>query len=152
MSDPGPLFFEAGAPWWPVALGPVLALAGALAETAAPGGADWLLWAIVAVVLTLPLLLVVRARRRFLAVELTATTLRHGTQELPTSHVAAARAPHDAAEVLATPKLGDHAAVPRRHGSVVLVLTDGARRIAWARDADRLRAALTSLIAARTAS
>ena len=47
--------------------------------------------------------------------------------------------------------LGDGPVVPRRLHPVVLRLTDGVRVVAWARDAEGLRAALSELLAARPA-
>jgi hypothetical protein len=145
------LYSEPGAPWWPVAIGPVLALAGYLAESTAPGGADPSVWLTLGVVVGGVIALIVQARRRFLRVVVTPRTLRQGGQLLDLDELVGLR-PDDGSGAYGIRVLGDHPAVPRRYEHAVLVLRDGLLRVAWARDGAALRRALTSVLAARTHS
>lgn len=142
------LHSEPGAPWWPVAIGPALALAGYLAESTAPGGADPSVWLTLGVVVGGVIALIVQARRRFLRVVVTSRTLRQGGQLLDLDELVGLR-PDDDSGSYGIRVLGDHPAVPRRYEHVVLVLRDGLLRVAWARDGAALRRALTSVLATR---
>ncbi len=147
--DAGPvLFAEAGAPWWPVLIGPVLALAGLLLDRMAPGGANPLAWLVIGLVLFLPIALIVRARRRFLRVRLTHDLLVQGDESVPTARIVGVR-PVDGSGRYGLRPLGEHPTVPRHVGVVVVTLDDGVRRAAWARDADGLHAALATLLTER---
>jgi hypothetical protein len=147
--DAGPvLFAEAGAPWWPVLIGPVLALAGLVLDRMAPGGANPLAWLVIGLVLFLPIALIVRARRRFLRVRLTRDVLVQGDEAVPTARIVGVR-PADGSGRYGLRPLGEHPTVPRHLGVVVVTLDDGVRRAAWARDADGLHAALATLLTER---
>ena len=139
------LYAEDGSPWWPVLVGPALALAGGLAENTAPGGAVWGLWIVVGLVVGGVTALVVRARRRFLRVTLTARVLRLGSTALPVADIAAVR-PDDGSGAFGIRVLGDGPVVPRKYDPVVLVLVDGTLRAAWAQDGEGLRRALRTLV------
>ena len=150
-AEPEPvLYAESGSRPWVLLFGPLLALAGIGLETLAPGGASVPLWLGVGLLVFLYTLVLVRSRRRFLRVELTASTLVQGSTRLPTSQVSGLR-PADE-DHYGIRVLGDGPVVPRRHGPVVLRLSDGTRAVAWARDADGLRRALEDLLRTRATS
>lgn len=144
-----PLFVEAGAPWWPVLIGPVVAVGGLLLDRLAPGGATPVAWIVVGLALFLPIALVVRARRRLLAVRLTPHVLVQGEEAVPTARIAGVR-PADASGRYGIRPFGDHPTVPRHLGVVVVTLDDGTRRAAWARDAEGLHVALGRVLAQRS--
>jgi hypothetical protein len=152
---PGPdgevLFAEAGAPWWPVLIGPAVALVGLLVDRSAPGGATPWAWVVIGLVLLLPIALIVRTRRRLLAVRVTRDALVQGDETVPTADLAGAR-PADGSGRFGIRPFGDHPSVPRHLGVVVVTLDDGSRRAAWARDADGLHAALSRVLAERAPS
>ena len=150
--DEGPvLFAEAGAPWWPVLIGPGIGVVGLLVDRLAPGGANPLAWVVIALVLFLPIALVVRARRRLLAVRVTRDVLVQGDESVPTSRIAGVR-PVDGSGRYGLRPFGDHPTVPRHVDVVVVTLDDGTRRAAWARDPEGLHAALGRVLAERAPS
>ena len=144
------LFAEPGAAWWPVVVGPLLALLGGLAESTAPGGAAWGLWIVVAVVVGGVTAIVVGARRRFLRVVLTSQVLVQGGTTLPVADIARV-VPDDGSGAYGIRVLGDGPVVPRKYDGVVLTLEDGVQRVAWARDGEGPRRALRAVVDARTA-
>jgi hypothetical protein len=144
------LYAESGSRPWVLLFGPLLAAAGIGLESFAPGGASVPLWLGVGLLVFLYTLVLVRSRRRFLRVELTPSTLVQGSTHLPTSQVSALRPADEEHHGIRV--LGDGPVVPRRHGAVVLRLTDGTRAVAWARDADGLRRALEDLLRTRATS
>ncbi|MEJ2868484.1 hypothetical protein WCD74_11965 [Actinomycetospora sp. OC33-EN08] len=144
-------FSEPGAPWWPVLLGPLLALGGMLLDRLAPGGADPIAWVVIGVVLFAPITLIVVVRRRLLKVRLTDTELVQGDETVPLEQIVGAREPDGSGRFGLKP-FGDHPAVLRHLGVVVVTLADGTRRAAWARDAEGLYAALSAVLAAREPS
>jgi hypothetical protein len=145
------LFAETGAPWWPVLIGPVVAVGGLLLDRLAPGGATPWAWVVIGVVLFLPIALVVRARRRLLAVRVTRGSLVQGDESVPTARISGVR-PADGSGRYGIRPFGDHPTVPRHLGVVVVTLDDGTRRAALARDADGLHAALGRVLAERAPS
>ena len=152
MTSPDePLFAEPGAPWWPVLLGPGVAVGGLLLDRMAPGGATPWMWVLVGVVLLLPITLIVVVRRRLLRVRLTRTELVQGDETVPVARLAGVRPPDGSGRFGMQP-FGGHPSVLRHLGVVVVTLDDGTRRAAWARDADGLHAALSALLVARETS
>lgn len=145
------LFAEPGAPWWPVLLGPGIAVGGLLLDRMAPGGATPWMWVLVGVVLLLPITLIVVVRRRLLRVRLTRTELVQGDETVPIARLAGVRPPDGSGRFGMQP-FGGHPSVLRHLGVVVVTLDDGTRRAAWARDADGLHAALAALLVARETS
>lgn len=145
------LFTEAGAPWWPLLIGPVVAAGGLLLDRLAPGGATPWAWVVIGLVLLLPIALIVRTRRRLLAVRLTRDALVQGDETIPTAGILGARPPDGSGHFGPRP-FGGHPAVPRHLGVVVVTLDDGTRRAAWARDPDGLHAALSRVLAGRAPS
>ncbi|MEJ2888399.1 DUF3093 family protein [Actinomycetospora aeridis] len=150
MSEPDVLFEESGTRPWILLFGPVLAGVGIALESLAPGGASLTLWLGVGLLVLLYTLLLVRTRRRYLRVRLTASALEQGTTSLPMSQVTSVRPVDDEHHGLRV--LGDGPVVPRRLAPVVLRLSDGTRAVAWARDGAGLRRALEDLLRARAAS
>jgi hypothetical protein len=147
MSEPGAepvLFDEIGTGYGVLAFGPLLAAVGIALESTAPGGATWTLWLLVGALVFVYTLVLVRSRRRFLHVRLTPRTLALGTHTQPMSQVTSLRPADEDHYGLRV--LGDGPVVPRRRTAVVLRLSDGVRVVAWARDAEGLRAALTELL------
>jgi hypothetical protein len=144
------LYTESGSRPWVLLFGPLLALVGIGLESLAPGGASYPLWLGVGLLVFLYTLVLVRSRRRFLRVELTASTLVQGSTRLPMSQVSGLRPAEE--DHYGIRVLGDGPVVPRRHGPVVLRLCDGTRAVAWARDPDGLRRALEDLLRTRATS
>ncbi|MCD2192668.1 hypothetical protein LQ327_04595 [Actinomycetospora endophytica] len=151
VPDDEVLFAEAGAPWWPLLIGPVVGGGGLLLDRLAPGGATPWAWIAIGVLLLLPIALIVRTRRRLLGVRLTPATLTQGDEAVGTASIVGAR-PADGSGRYGIRPLGGHPSVPRHLGVVVVTLDDGSRRAAWARDADGLHAALSRVLAERTAA
>lgn len=131
-----------GARWGTVLFGPLFAGAGLLLEYLTGPVRIWL-WLAVAVLLTGSVALWVAGRRRMCAVRLTEQELRVGGETVPVHEIAAVHEDEvpDGARVL-----GGVWTVPRRFTEVPLRLVDGAVVLAWARDADRLRARLRELV------
>ncbi|MCD2186023.1 hypothetical protein [Actinomycetospora soli] len=148
----GPVrFAEAGAPWWPVLIGPVVAVGGPFLDRLAPGGATPWAWVVIGAVLLAPIALIVRVRRRLLKVRVTDTELVQGEEVVPLERLVGVRPPDGSGRFGIKP-FGDHPSVLRHLGAVVVTMDDGTRRAAWARDADGLHAALSSVLAEREPS
>ncbi|HEY2194485.1 MAG TPA: hypothetical protein VGH76_19615 [Actinomycetospora sp.] len=147
--DAGVLFAEAGAPWWPLLIGPAVGVGGVLLDRLAPGGATPWAWVVIGLVLLLPIALIVRARRRLLRVRVTPEVLVQGDEAVPIARIAGIR-PADGSGRYGIRPFGDHPTVPRHVGVIVVTLEDGTRRAAWARDADGLHAALGRVLAQRS--
>ena len=148
VADDEVLFAEAGAPWWPVLIGPVVGIGGIALDRLSPGGATWWAWAAIGLLLLLPIALIVRTRRRLLAVRVTRATLVQGDESVPTADVVGVRPPDGSGRFGVRP-FGGHPTVPRHLGVVVVTLDDGSRRAAWARDAEGLHGALGRVLADR---
>ncbi|PRX45559.1 hypothetical protein B0I33_109222 [Prauserella shujinwangii] len=133
------LYREPGASGWPVLWGPLFAAAGYLLELLAGDRPHTLLWVFVAAGLSLFFAAWVFARRRFLAVAVTDTELRQGAERLPVERIESAS---DVPTPLGTRVLGGSWSVPRKYTELPLRLDDGTVVLAWARDPERLRAAL----------
>lgn len=134
------LYYEPGATWWSVLVGPAFGAFGVAVELLTSGPVFWGLWITVAVILALFAVLWIYARRRFTAVQVTAEELTQGTERLPVSEIKWVSDSDD--EPLGVRVLGGGATVPRKYTAVLLKLTDGSRVLAWARDGDGLRTAL----------
>lgn len=139
---------EPGSSWWPVLWAPAFSGAGIAFDAAVGARPHVFGWTIVGLVLLLFTTLWVSARRRFLAVRLTATTLTEGREQLPVARIAAV---DDVGTPTGTAVLGGGWSVPRKYEELPLRLDDGSVVLAWARDIDTLTECLRELITARQA-
>ncbi|MEU5842485.1 hypothetical protein [Rhodococcus sp. NPDC047139] len=146
----GPLFHEPGARWGAVALGPAFCMVALVVELVTGPVVHWLALPILAVVLAGFSYVTVVAARRHVSVELTPTTLRQGTEELPVAEIEAVLPPPDDGREPqrweTARSLGELSDVPRRRTAVGLRLKGGVFVRAWAKDADELRARLEELV------
>lgn len=148
------LFAEPGARWRTIAYGPALCGIILVLELIRGGDVHWFGLVFCAVLLGGFVWLQVIAGRRHISVELTADTLREGTEVVSLG---------DIAEVLPEPDeqswddedwesaraLGELTGVPRRRKGFGLKLRDGSLVQAWARDHRTLRAELTAALERR---
>jgi len=167
QSSPGgkTLFYENGASWRWLLAGPAAALAMVFVQWRAGLGFPVTVPLMFLVLVSGFLGLQVKAAREHTSVELTADTLREGTELLKIDQIvtvfpepgtpAPSRAPISSWRVRpAEPPepwqraraLGELSGVPRGRTGVGLELAGGRLVQAWARDADALRAALTGLV------
>jgi hypothetical protein len=143
LDDTAPVrYAEAGSSWWPLAWGPVFALAGAGVE-ALSGPVHVLDWVIVGLLLFGSALLWTQARRRVCSVVLTTHALHQGREPLEVSRIAEV---DDVGYPAGARVLGGGWTVPKRFAEVPLRLTDDTVVVAWAKDPDALRTALRSLV------
>ncbi|HEX3783875.1 MAG TPA: hypothetical protein VHX38_29785 [Pseudonocardiaceae bacterium] len=146
MTEPdstGPVrYAEIGSTWWPVAWGPIFALAGAGLE-ALTGPVHVLGWLVVGLALAIGAIVWVQARRRVCSVRLTADTLYQGREGLPVDRIAEIE---DVGSPLGARVLGGGWTVPKRFAELPLRLRDDSVVLAWARNPDALRAALRPLV------
>lgn len=166
MSDPAPaaaprevLFAEPGASWLWVLLGPAAAVAMMLVQRSAGVGFQPLVPLMFLILVSGVLLIQVKAARIHTSVELTPDALREGTETIlvdeivtvyPESAVSAksSNPPHPWQSART---LGELSGIPKGRYAIGLKLTNGRTAQAWARDDDALRAALTALVADRSA-
>lgn len=137
------LYEEPGSTWWPLAWGPGFALVGAGIEVLS-GPVHVLAWVLAAAVLFVISLIWVQARRRVCSVRLTGTALYQGQEPLEVNKIA------EVDDVESTPGariLGGGWTVPKKYVELPLRLTDDTVVMAWAKDAEALRAALRPLVA-----
>jgi hypothetical protein len=156
-AEPKPLFYEPGASWWWVALGPASAGAMILIEIWSGAPVSFVVPAIFFVLVSVFVGLQVKAARIHVSVELTEDALREGTEtilvrEIVTVYPEAEN--HEAsgkelAKWQSARALGELAGVPRRRTGIGLKLTSGRTAQAWARRHRHLRAALTPLVQER---
>ncbi|SMG47035.1 hypothetical protein SAMN02745947_03354 [Rhodococcus rhodochrous J3] len=147
----GPLFHEPGARWRTVAIGPLFCAVALVVELFTGPVVHWAALPIIAIVLAGFSYVMVVAARRHVSVELTSTTLRQGTEELPVAEIEAVLSPppedrRDPERWETARSLGELADVPRGRKPVGLRLTGGTFVRAWAKDADELRARLGELV------
>jgi Protein of unknown function (DUF3093) len=138
------LYREVGSSWWPVLWGPGFAAAGALIELAS-GTLHGMAWLLTGLGLAVLATAWVSARRRVLSVRLTRQTLYQGRETLPVRRIAEV---DDVGASMGAKVLGGAWVVPKRFTGVPLRLSDGSRVLAWAKDADALRAAIGRLLSA----
>ncbi|MQA08294.1 MAG: hypothetical protein GEU98_07020 [Pseudonocardiaceae bacterium] len=136
------LYAERGASWWPLLWAPAFVLIG-LGLDIATGPVHLAGWLLSGLGLLVVSVVWIHARRRFLAVLLTRTTLRQGRETLEVRRIA------EVSEV-GTPVgarvLGGALAVPRKYHGVPLKLDDGSVVLGWARDGESLQAALREIV------
>ncbi len=156
-TEPKPLFYEPGASWWWVMLGPASAGAMVLIEVWSGAQVSLVVPAIFLVLVSAFVALQVKAARIHVSVELTEDALRQGTETLlvreivrvypePEHHEASGK---ELATWQSARALGELTGVPRRRIGIGLKLTQGRHAQAWARRHRDLRAALTPLVQER---
>jgi hypothetical protein len=142
MTEPV-LFDEPGSSYWPLLWGPVFAAVGAGLE-ATTGQVHAVAWPLVGLGLAGIAAVWVSSRRRLLSVRLTPKTLVQGQETLAVDRITAV-------DEVGTPAgarvLGGGWTVPRKFDGVPVRLDDGTVVLAWARDAEGLRAALRGVVA-----
>lgn len=149
---PEVLFYEQGASWLWVLAGPGAGISMALIQLSAGYGIQWIVPGAFFVLVTLFLSIQVKAARIHTSVELTADTLRQGTETTLTSEIVRV---YPEATGKETPKwqyaraLGELTGVPRGRTGIGLRLTNDRTAQAWARKHQQLRAALTNLLEER---
>ena len=156
MSDEG-LFREQGASWRWLLGGPIAALAMLYIQHGAGLGFKPVVPLFFLVLLSGVLSVQVRAARLHTSVELTADSLREGTEVLPLSEIVlvypetpnAPKSGKDPYPWQEARSIGELNGVPKGRTGIGLKLTGGRTAQAWARDDDALRAALTRLVADR---
>ncbi|MCV7384978.1 hypothetical protein [Mycolicibacter longobardus] len=153
--QPAPLFFECGASWYWVLLGPVVG--GLLMAIQNSGGYGFqpLIPTVMMVLVSGMLAIQVKAARIHTSVELTKSSLRQGTETIRVADILALYPEADRPTGWGKPQpqkwqesraLGELSGVPRRRVGVGLRLTGRRTVQAWARDHRRLRAALSELV------
>lgn len=156
-TQPAPLFFECGASWYWVLCGPVAA--GLLLAIQNSGGYGFqpTVPAIMLVLVSAMLAIQVKAARIHTSVELSADTLRQGTETLRIADIVMIYPEAKRPTGWGKPQpekwqesraLGELSGVPRRRVGIGLRLTGRRTVQAWAKDHRRLRAALIELVPA----
>lgn len=164
-----PLFFESGASWLWLLAGPAAALSMVFIQWRAGLGFPLTVPIMFLVIVSGVLALQIHAARVHTSVELTATTLREGTEivavkdilalfpepELPSKSRGQVsnwrRKPTESKEPWQTARaLGELSGVPRGRTGVGLQLAGRRTVQAWARDAEAFRAALSRLVDGRS--
>ena len=156
-TEPKPLFYEPGASWWWVALGPASAAAMMLIEVWSGAQLSFLVPLIFLVLVSGFVGLQVKAARIHVSVELTEDALRQGTETVLVREILKVypEAEHheasgkDLARWQSARALGELVGVPRRRIGIGLKLTGDRTAQAWARRHRHLRAALTPLVQER---
>ncbi|WP_039802137.1 hypothetical protein [Nocardia araoensis] len=151
MTAEAVLFTEPGARWRAVAYGPILCGAVLVLELVTGGDVHWFALLFCAALIAGFVALQVVAGKRHVSVELTAHTLRSGTESLPLSSIAEVLPERDEnswddEEWETARALGELTGVPRRRTGIGLRLADGGLVQAWARDHKALRTALTEAV------
>jgi hypothetical protein len=152
-SDPV-LFFENGASWHWLWLGVAGGLAMVFVQYGAGLGFRATLPLFFLVVMCSVLALQVRAARQHTSVELTADTLRQGTETLPIAEILAVYPEAENTVKSGQPiemwqearTLGELNGVPKGRTGIGLRLVNDRTAQAWARDDEALRAALMKLV------
>lgn len=151
------LFYEEGASWRWLLFAPIAALAMMYIQHGAGMGIQLLVPGFFLVLLSSILYVQVKAARIHTSVELTADTLRQGTEVLPLSEIVmvypetpnapkSGKEPHKWQEARS---VGELNGVPKGRKGIGLKLTGDRTAQAWARDDDALRAALIRLVESR---
>lgn len=166
MSDPAPtagqpLFFETGASWYWVLFGPAAGALLLLLQSSSGYGVQPAIPLVLTVLVSIMLAVQVKAARIHVSVELTADTLRQGTEIIRVADILGIypEAPQptgwgkkELEKWQESRSLGELNGVPRRRGGIGLRLTGRRTVQAWARHHRGLRAALAPLVAANPAA
>lgn len=154
-AQPAPLFFECGASWYWVLFGPVAAGLLMLIQNSGGYGFQPVIPLVLMAMVSAMLAIQVKAARIHTSVELTATTLRQGTETLRLADIVMIYPEPKRATGWGKPPpekwqaaraLGELSGVPRRRTGIGLRLVGRRTVQAWARDHRRLRGALAELI------
>lgn len=146
------LFYEPGASWLWVLMGPASGVAMALIQMSAGYGFQWVVPGVFFVLVTFFMGVQVKAARIHTSVELTPQHLRQGTERTSIDDIVRVYPEASGAE---TPKwqsaraLGELTGVPRGRTGIGLKLTNDRSAQAWARKHQQLRAQLTRLVEER---
>jgi hypothetical protein len=154
-----PLFYEQGASWYWLLAGPVSGITMLLIQLKGGAGIQLFVPMIFLVLVTGFLWLQVHAARIHTSVELTAESLRQGTEVIPVRTIVTVypEAEHTAksGELLekwqTSRALGELSGIPRGRKGVGIKLTGDRTAQAWARKHRQLREALTRLVEERGA-
>ncbi|AOW94915.1 hypothetical protein BFN03_12630 [Rhodococcus sp. WMMA185] len=138
-----------------VAFGPIFCLIALVVELLTGPVVHWFALPLFAALLSGFISVQVVAARRHASVELTSSTLRQGTEDLPITEIVKIMPPADPEARDHQPwetarSLGELSAVPRRRSGIGLRLNNGALVQAWAKDDEGLREQLESLLAKST--
>jgi hypothetical protein len=154
-SPPEPLFHEAGASWYWVLAGPIAAATMLGIEINAGIGPQLLIPVLFLVLVSGFLAVQVKAARIHTSVELTAETLRQGTETIDIGSIMRIfpepESEAEPAKWQSARALGELTGVPRGRTGIGLKLTEGRMAQAWARRHRELRTALTDLLEQRSA-
>lgn len=156
-TKPKPLFYEPGASWYWVLLGPLSAVAMVLIEIWSGAPLSFVVPLIFLVLVSAFVALQIKAARIHVSVELTQDALRQGTETLLVREIVKVypEAEHHEKSGMELQKwqsaraLGELAGVPRGRVGIGLKLTGGRTAQAWARRHRQLREALTPLVQER---
>jgi hypothetical protein len=170
-SQPAPLFSENGASWYWVLAGPAAAAAMLFIQNSNGGGMQLVVPGIFLVLVSGFVGVQIKAARIHTSVELTAETLRQGTETIRVAEIVgvypAPKQPGSGRLIEKLQKsekseqtekwqsaraLGELTKIPRGRAGIGLRLTGRRTAQAWARNHRGLRTALTSLVRERTGS
>lgn len=160
LVDQERLFYEQGASWYWLLAGPISGITMLLIQLKGGGGVQLFVPSVFFVLVTGFLWLQVHAARVHTSVELTASSLRQGTEVVPVKNIVAVfpEADHTvkSGELLekwqTARALGELTGVPKGRTAVGIKLTGNRTAQAWARKHRQLRDALTRLVEERDAA
>ncbi|MFE0028143.1 hypothetical protein [Amycolatopsis sp. NPDC059021] len=137
------LYHEPGVGWIAVLWGPLFAVLGWLSELLLGGPVHTFAWILVGLALCAITAPWVYARRRYLSLEVTTAGYRQGRETVPAADIVAVT---DIGAPAGARVLGGGWAVPRKYDELPVKLADGTVVLAWAKDAEALRDALSRII------
>ena len=149
---PEVLFYEQGASWWWLSVGPAAGIAMALIQLSAGYGIQLLVPGIFFALVTGFLAIQVKAARIHTSVELTPDHLRQGTERLGIDDIVRIYPEakgQDEPKWMSSRALGELTGVPRGRTGIGLRLTNDRSAQAWARKHQVLRSALTHVVEER---
>lgn len=147
------LFYEQGASWAWLLLGPFAGIGMAILQKTGGYGHDLWIPIVFLVLVSVFVAIQIKAARIHTSVELTAETLRQGAETIQLDEIVSIYPEASGSEV---PKwqsaraLGELSGVPRGRTGIGLKLTGARTAQAWARKHRRLREVLTPLVEERT--
>ncbi|MBX8689386.1 DUF3093 domain-containing protein [Mycobacterium vulneris] len=148
------LFYEQGASWAWLLLGPFAGVGMAVLQMTGGYGRDLWIPVLFLVLVSVFVAIQIKAARIHTSVELTAATLRQGAETLRVDEIVQIYPEASGSEA---PKwqsaraLGELSGVPKGRTGIGLKLTGGRTAQAWARKHRKLREVLTPLVEERTA-